>query len=155
MAERSTPQFGKREPGRDYVDRPVAFGIAEGEGGVWVVRVDKPDGRSSWALPGGALEQGEDDAAAMVREFAEETGLRVRCGRLVARADQYEIKSDQGPVDNRGGFYRAEVLGPAPSGKKEGDHHPLVLAPLDALRRMEHEAHAWAMAAWIRSRDHD
>lgn len=151
MAGPAAPQFGEREPGRDYADRPVAFGLAEQDGRVWVVRVDKPGEAPTWALPGGALDPGEDDAAAMVREFAEETGLAVRCGALVARADQYVIKAEQGPVNNRGGFYLAEVLGPAPEGKQETDHTPVLLEPSDALARMEHDAHAWALSAWLRS----
>ncbi|MFR9801813.1 NUDIX hydrolase [Pseudonocardia sp. RS010] len=37
-------------------------------------------GRGLWSLPGGRVEPGEDDAAALVREMAEETGLAVEPG---------------------------------------------------------------------------
>ncbi|MCE0767754.1 NUDIX domain-containing protein [Pseudonocardia kujensis] len=36
--------------------------------------------RGRWSLPGGHVEPGEDDAAALVREMAEETGLAVEPG---------------------------------------------------------------------------
>jgi 8-oxo-dGTP diphosphatase len=42
-------------------------------------------GRGLWSLPGGRVEPGEDDAAALVREMAEETGLVVVPGALVGR----------------------------------------------------------------------
>ena len=49
-----------------------------------VQRANEP-GRGRWSVPGGRVEAGEDDAAAAVREMAEETGLVVRPGRLVGR----------------------------------------------------------------------
>jgi 8-oxo-dGTP diphosphatase len=49
-----------------------------------VQRANEP-ARGLWSLPGGRVEQGEDDAAAIVREMAEETGLVVQPGRLVGR----------------------------------------------------------------------
>lgn len=36
-----------------------------------------------WSLPGGRVQPGESDPQAVVREVAEETGLRVTPGRLV------------------------------------------------------------------------
>ena len=47
-----------------------------------VRRVNEP-GRGRWSVPGGRVEPGEDDHAAVVRELFEETGLTVRPGRLV------------------------------------------------------------------------
>jgi ADP-ribose pyrophosphatase YjhB (NUDIX family) len=39
--------------------------------------------RQGWSLPGGLLSRGEDASAAVVREVAEETGLRIEVGRPV------------------------------------------------------------------------
>jgi 8-oxo-dGTP pyrophosphatase MutT (NUDIX family) len=36
-----------------------------------------------WSIPGGRIEAGESDAAAVVREVREETGLQVSCGPLL------------------------------------------------------------------------
>jgi 8-oxo-dGTP diphosphatase len=49
-----------------------------------VQRANEP-GRGLWSLPGGRVEPGEDDAAALVREMAEETGLVVEPDGLVGR----------------------------------------------------------------------
>ncbi len=49
-----------------------------------VQRANEP-GRGRWALPGGRVESGEDDNAALVREMAEETGLIIRTGAFVGR----------------------------------------------------------------------
>jgi len=54
-------------------------GLAYDEAGrlLLVQRANEP-GRGLWSVPGGRVEPGEDDAAALVREMWEETGLHVR-----------------------------------------------------------------------------
>jgi 8-oxo-dGTP diphosphatase len=66
-----------------------------------VQRANEP-GRGLWSLPGGRVEPGEDDAAALVREMAEETGLVVQPGALIGRVCRgpYEIAD-----------YRCRVVG--------------------------------------------
>ncbi|MBC3190213.1 NUDIX domain-containing protein [Pseudonocardia sp. C8] len=53
------------------------------DGRLLLVRRANDPGRGLWSVPGGRVEPGEDDHAAVVRELAEETGLTVRPGRLV------------------------------------------------------------------------
>lgn len=57
--------------------------VVDGAGRVLLTR--QPDARGHlgrWLLPGGGVEHGEHPEQAVVREFREETGLRVRVGTL-------------------------------------------------------------------------
>jgi 8-oxo-dGTP diphosphatase len=87
--------------GEDHV--PCVGGLAYDDSGrlLLVQRANEP-GQGLWSLPGGRVEPGEDDAAALVREMAEETGLVVEPGALVGRV-------------RRGNFeiadYRCRVVG--------------------------------------------
>jgi ADP-ribose pyrophosphatase YjhB (NUDIX family) len=53
-----------------------------------VVRRANEPGRGLWSIPGGRVEPGEDDPAAVVREVAEETGLTVIVGGLVGEVER-------------------------------------------------------------------
>jgi ADP-ribose pyrophosphatase YjhB (NUDIX family) len=57
----------------------------DASGRLLLVRRANDPGRGLWSLPGGRVEPGEDDAAALIREMAEETGLVVQPGALVGR----------------------------------------------------------------------
>jgi ADP-ribose pyrophosphatase YjhB (NUDIX family) len=52
-----------------------------------VQRANEP-GRGLWSIPGGRVEPGEDDSAALTREVAEETGLAVEVGPLVGEVER-------------------------------------------------------------------
>ena len=144
------PQLGRPDLGLDYADRPAAFGIALRDGRVAVVRIEKPDGGAWTDLPGGAIDPGEDASAAVVREYGEETGLRVAAGEAYARADQRFINTDGRAYNNRATFLDVRVLAEAPELKVEADHTPDWVAPETAVKILRHEAHAWAVTAWLR-----
>jgi len=57
--------------------------VHDAAGRLLLVKRANPPAAGTWSLPGGRVEPGEDDPAAIVREVAEETGLRVRAGRVV------------------------------------------------------------------------
>jgi 8-oxo-dGTP diphosphatase len=148
----TTPQFGEPEPGRAYRDRPAAFGIVERAGEIALVRVAKA-GHPPWLdLPGGAIDPGEDAAQAVVREFGEETGLRVAVAHAYARADQYFVNTDGEAFNNRGTFLVLTRQGEDPALKIEDDHTLVWMAPDRAVAELRHDAHAWAVAAWLRLR---
>jgi 8-oxo-dGTP diphosphatase len=53
-----------------------------------VVRRANEPSRGLWSIPGGRVEPGEDDATAVAREVAEETGLTVEVGALVGEVER-------------------------------------------------------------------
>lgn len=60
----------------------------DGAGRLLLVQRANEPGRGRWSVPGGRVEPGEDDAAALVREMREETGLHVRPDVLVGRVQR-------------------------------------------------------------------
>lgn len=149
------PQFGERKPGRTYRDRPAAFGLVELSGLIAVVRVEKP-GHPAWHdLPGGALDPGETAPQAVVREFGEEAGLRVAVDRAYAEAGQYFVNTDGEAFNNLGTFFELSLAAVDEALKCEDDHTLVWMKPEVAVTRLRHDAHAWAVAAWLRLRARD
>jgi 8-oxo-dGTP diphosphatase len=142
-------QFGAPVPGLDHRRRPTAFGLVFHDGKLACVRVDRGEG-SYYDLPGGAVDGDETEEQALVREFVEETGMAVRPFVRFAEAAQFFLKSTGEPINNVGGFWVAERLALDPSAKVETDHELVWLHPHTALNELRHDAHAWAVAAWLR-----
>ena len=82
--------MSEHEPSRQAC---VGAIIRDGSGRVLLVRRANEPGRGLWSLPGGRVEPGEGEEAAIVREVLEETGLVVRVEALVGRVSigRYDI----------------------------------------------------------------
>jgi len=148
----SVPQFGVPEAGRDYPDRPAAFVILEHEGRIALVQVAFARGGTRTDLPGGGLDPGETEQDAAIRECGEEAGLRVGSLEPLVRADHYFVNEKGQSHNTRGVFFAARLLGADPALKIEDDHTLVWVEPVEALRRLDRDSHAWAMAAWLRRR---
>jgi len=68
----------------------------------------------------------------------------------VIEVSQPFLKSNGQPVCNNGGIYVVRVTGQRPELKVEDDHTLVWLDPRDAVVALRHDAHAWAVAAWLR-----
>jgi 8-oxo-dGTP pyrophosphatase MutT (NUDIX family) len=62
---------------------PIVAAIVTSDLGVLVAR--RNDGKPPWTFIAGEIEPGESPADAAVREVKEETGLRIRSGRVIGR----------------------------------------------------------------------
>jgi 8-oxo-dGTP diphosphatase len=143
--------FGTPVAGLAYRDRRAAFGVAEnGQGKIALAQVTKPGKGPYFDLPGGAVDGDETEEQAVAREFGEETGLVVHAVSLIETVSQHFLKSDGEPVRNFGGIYVVKVTGDKPALKVEDDHALVWLDPRDAVVALRHDAHAWAVAAWMR-----
>lgn len=68
---------------------PCVGGLAyDDEGRLLLIQRGHEPGRGLWSVPGGRVEPGEDDAAALVREMREETGLEIVPGPLIGRVQR-------------------------------------------------------------------
>lgn len=144
-------RFGSPGAGLTYLDRRAAFGVAENAlGQIALAQVTKPGKSPYFDLPGGAVDGDETEQQAVAREFGEETGLVVEAVRLIDTVSQHFLKSDGQPVRNHGGVYVVRLVGENPALKVEDDHALVWLDPRDAVVALRHDAHAWAVAAWMR-----
>jgi len=146
----SEPQFGRPEPGAAPRERPAAFCVVEDGGRIALVKITTGRTPPFFDLPGGALDEGETAQAAGARELIEETGLVVEVGALVGAARQHFRLGNGEAVNNHCRFHAARIVGHDPAGKIEDDHELVWKTPLEALGLLRHEAHAWAVVAWMR-----
>lgn len=143
--------FGTPLEGLTYRNRRAAFGVAEnGLGQIALAQVTKPGKAPYFDLPGGAVDGDETEAQAVAREFGEEVGLVVEARALIEVVSQHFLKSDGEPVRNFGGVYVVRMQGEKAGLKIEDDHALVWLDPRDAVVALRHDAHAWAVAAWMR-----
>jgi len=144
-------QFGQAKPDVEYQDRRAAFGVAVQDGKLACVRIMRGED-AYFDLPGGALDAGETEEQALIREFGEEAGLVVQVDDLLVRVRQFAVKSDGRTFNNRGGIYEVAVVGQDPGLHIEDDHTLVWLDPVDALAELRHGSHAFAVAAWLNAR---
>ncbi|WP_131740531.1 NUDIX hydrolase [Actinomadura roseirufa] len=114
--------------------------VRDGSGRLLMVKRGRPPGAGLWSIPGGRVEPGEGDAAAVARELAEETGLEVAVGRLVGSVDRpgpdgvtYEIHDYAATVTGgelRAGDDASDVRWVSPAGLRA---LPVTSGLLDAL----------------------
>lgn len=145
-----TLKFGTPEPGLTYRPREGAYGLLIEDGKLAVVRVGF-HAPFYYDLPGGGIDPGETPEQAVVREFAEETGLIVRAGERVAEASQLFFDSKSDPYDNLCHVLKVERIEHRPEAKVEADHELDWMTPLEALTRLRHEAHAHAVMMYLRA----
>lgn len=135
------PEFGDRDPGVKYIDRPGAYGFLFNKHQELAVI------QTSWGLflPGGGLDEGENERVGLERELFEEMGIKVQSAELVCRAAQYLFSRHyQKHFRKIGAFYLVEVAQPILL-KMEDEHELLWMDKRQASLELSEEFQRWAL----------
>lgn len=125
---------------------PGVQGLLERDGRVLLGRRAHEPRKGHWDVPGGFLEDGEDPAEGLRREFREETGLEIEVGELV--------RIDIEPYDGRSVFSVTYVV--------RADGEPVAADDVEELRffgpgevpEMAFPGQQSALAAWAARQQH-
>jgi ADP-ribose pyrophosphatase YjhB (NUDIX family) len=113
--------------------RLAAYAVCIDDGRVLLARFVPPTGESSWTLPGGRVEHGEDPFDAVIREVAEETGCDAVVERLLG-VDSRVIPAAEARLgiehQNVGIFYRVRITGGELRPEPDGDIAESVWTPI-------------------------
>ena len=105
-----------------------------------------------WFLPGGGIEAGETAAAAAVRETAEECGLVIEAGQRIGGATEIvHSPTGHGGVEKDSSFFAGVIVGTTPA--TEPWHELAWLGRDEAIARLAHKSHQWAVALLAKLRD--
>jgi ADP-ribose pyrophosphatase YjhB (NUDIX family) len=100
-------------PGMSF--RLAAYAVCIEDARVLLARHVSPKGDSTWTLPGGRVEHGEDPFHAVIREVSEETGCDAVVERLLGVDSRLVPAADRLPGlpehQNVGIFYRVRITG--------------------------------------------
>lgn len=121
--------------------RLAAYAVCIEDGRVLLARHVSPRGESTWTLPGGRVEHGEDPFDAVIREVAEETGCDAVVQRLLG-VDSRVIPAAERTVpggpehQNVGIFYQVAITGGQLRPEPDGEIAESVWTPLPDVVRL-------------------
>ena len=113
--------------------------ICDEQGRIAVVRATR-----GWFLPGGGIEADETAEQAVERETREECGFVIQPRAIIGNATEI-VHSPAGTagVDKVSVFFDAVVTGAVLG--TEPDHELVWLSPAEAVARLSHKSHRWAV----------
>lgn len=133
-------EFGEKIPGHDYVLRPGAYAVILKDNLYAVVKNPK-----SCFLLGGGIEGDETPEEALHREVYEEIGMSMRIdGKIGVAMQHIYVPEADVYISKEGHFYHVTLLDLV-SESSETNHELLWLTQEEALEKLLHESHKWAI----------
>ncbi len=120
--------------------RLAAYAVCIEDGQVLLARHVSPERGSTWTLPGGRVEHGEDPFDAVIREVAEETGCAAVAERLLGVDSRIIPAADRRPGlpehQNVGVFYQVRITGGQLRPEPDGEIAESAWTPIPGVGRL-------------------
>ena len=130
-------KFGEKIEGVDYTKRPGCYGVIIKDGRVGVI---KPDDYDTYFLPGGGIEEGEDERDALRREAMEEIGREIDVLEKIGEAEEYVYsKAEKKHILKESHFYRFALR----DENKNTSKYALIWIGAGELEKMHFESYRW------------
>jgi len=136
-------QFGTKEPGVEYKDRPGVYALILREDGLFCVT---ENAQGNYSLPGGGVDEGESDEQALRRELQEEIVRDIALLQFVGESKQYIRSVKNGDV-NKYCKYFVVTLTPGIDGQGDVITHWCTLEQFK--EKCIHDAHIWAVENFL------
>lgn len=137
----SIPEFGTKQDGIDYIDRPGAYAVIESnDKQIAIIETSK-----GYFLPGGGIDNHETDTDALQREILEELGYQVFVvAKLGETIEYFKAASDEHYYQIHSRFYKA-CLGSKIRESMEADHQLVWVESEEAVKLLVRQGQAWAV----------
>lgn len=134
-------EFGTKLDGIDYIDRPGAYAIIEGND----KKIALIETSNGYFLPGGGIDAGETEVDALKRELMEEIGYQISVMAEIGAAVEYiKFSQEEKYYQIRSKFYRVQLDSKIGS-RVETDHRLVWIPPDDALKLLTRQSQVWAI----------
>ena len=142
----SIPEFGTKQDGVDYIDRPGVYAVIENnDRQIAVIKTS-----NGYFLPGGGIDIGESDIEALRREVVEETGYQISILREIGAAVEYiDVEGEEKHYQIRSRFYRVQLRSKVRNGV-EKDHRLVWLLPEDVMKLLKRQGQVWIIQSMIK-----
>jgi len=140
------PEFGTKQDGIDYIDRPGAYAVIKNnERQIAVIETS-----NGYFLPGGGIDSGESDVDALKREIVEEIGYQSSILVEIGEAVEYiKVHNEEKHYQIRSRFYKVQ-LGSKVGEGVEKDHRLVWLWQEDAINLLKRQSQVWAVQSIVK-----